>query len=355
MPRFPFQFFDNFIVRTPILPYKKFENIFSNQKINHEEQEVFADSLFREAIYLASLSLYNETKSKISEKSKISLLKYYNRASTRYTPFGLFAGVNIGKFGKEDNFPKSLLDNERLRDTKLDMHFLVSLSQHLNSIAHIKDRILYFTNNSIYIVGNKIRFVEYENKEGKRDYIISTAPLSEELRRILFFSTEGKTIDELVSKLVNEEISSVEAREFIDELIENQVLVSELEPNVAGNDFLDSIILILNRIGAYTEKNLLITIQNKIQQLDLNFGNSENMYSEIEELINNLNLEYDKKYLFQTDLYYDSKIKLSYEWKRQLKKGISFLNKITIFNRETVLEKFKEAFCKLPIFSTLQK
>ncbi len=85
MSRFPFQFFDNYIVRTPVLPYKKFETIFSSQKINHEKLEVFADGLFREAIYLDYLSLYNETKSKISEKSKISLLKYYNRASTRYT------------------------------------------------------------------------------------------------------------------------------------------------------------------------------------------------------------------------------------------------------------------------------
>ena len=319
--------------------------IFSSQKINHEKLEVFTDGLYREAIYLASLSLYNETKSKISEKSKISLLKYYNRASTRYTPFGLFAGVSLGNFDKENHFPKLFSENERLRDTKLDMHFLVELSKHLNSVPHIKNNILSFPNNSIYTIGkNKIRFVEYENKEGKRDYIISSAPLSEELEQILLASKEGKTIDELSSALTNEEISLEEAREFIDELIENQVLVSELEPNVAGNDFLDSIILILERIVANKERDLLVAIKNKIQQLDLNFGNPENMYAEIEELINNLNLEYDKKYLFQTDLYYDSKIKLSYEWKRQLKKGISFLNKITIFNRETVLEKFKEAF-----------
>ena len=78
MSRFPFQFFDNFIVRTPVLPYKKFKDIFSNQKINHEELEVFTDSLFREAIYLASLSLYNDTKNEINKKSRISLLKYYN-------------------------------------------------------------------------------------------------------------------------------------------------------------------------------------------------------------------------------------------------------------------------------------
>lgn len=344
MPRFPFQFFDNFVVRTPILQYKKFKDIFSNQKINHEELEVFTDGLYREAIYLASLSLYNETKTKINQKLKVSLLKYYNRASTRYTPFGLFAGVSLGNFDKENHFPKLFSENERLRDTKLDMHFLVELSKHLNSIPHIKNNILYFPNNSIYKIGNKIRFIEYESKEGKRDYIISSAPLSEELEQILLASKEGITIDELSSVLTNEEISLEEAREFIDELIENQVLVSELEPNVAGNDFLDSIILILERIVANKERDLLVAIKNKIQQLDLNFGNPENMYDEIEELINILNLEYDKKYLFQTDLYYDSKIKLSYEWKRQLKKGISFLNKITVFNRETVLEKFKEAF-----------
>lgn len=345
MPKFPYNFFDDFIVRLPHLSFKEFKRNFYEKCTDDENIEKYLTSIiFREAIYLASLSLFNETKTKISEKSKVSLVKYYNRASTRYTPFGLFAGVSLGKFDKEDDFPKLFSENERSRDTKLDMHFLVELSKHLNSMPHIKNNISYFPNNSIYIIGNKIRFVEYENKEGKRDYIISTASLSEELRQILYFSTEGKTIDELVSKLVNEEISSEEAREFINELIENQVLVNELEPNVAGNDFLDSIILILKRIGANEERDLLVAIKIKIQQLDLNFGNSENMYAEIEELINIFNLEYDKKYLFQTDLYYNSKIKLSYEWKRQLKKGISFLNKITIPYRETALEKFKEAF-----------
>lgn len=344
MSRFPFQFFDNYIVRTPILPYKKFQNIFSNQKINHEKLEVFTDSLFREAIYLASLSLYNETKSETSEKSKSSLLKYYNRASTRYTPFGLFAGVSSSKFENEDYFPKSFSGNNRLRDTKLDMHFLVSLSKHLISIPYIKNNILYFPNNSIYIVGNKIRFVEYENKEGKRDYIISSAPLSEELKQILQFSKEGKIIDQLASILINEEVSLEEAKEFIDELIENQVLVSELEPNVAGTDSLDSIISVLKRISANHEGESLISIKEKLQEIDLNFGNSEEMYSEIEEIIDRLNLEYEKKYLFQTDLYFDSEIKLSYQWKRQLKRGISFLNKITLPYKETALEKFKEAF-----------
>lgn len=344
MPRFPFQFFDKFVVRTPYLSFKEFKDCFSEENTNVKFENQLENRTFREAIYLASPSLHNEINDNINKKPKYSLIKYYNRASTRCTPFGLFAGVGYGNFDKENDFPLSFSEHQKFRDTKLDMHFLVSLSKFFNSLPHIKNNILYFPNNSIYIVGNRIRFVEYENKNGKRDYIISSAPLSEELEEILLASREGKTIDELSSILNNKEISSDKAREFINELIENQVLVSEIEPNVAGNDFLDSIVSILERIGADKEKDLLINIKNKIKQLDLNFGNSVNMYSEIEELINNLNIEYDKNYLFQTDLYYDSEIKLSYEWKRQLKKGISFLNKITTPYKETALEKFKEAF-----------
>jgi len=344
MPRFPFQFFDKFVVRTPYLSFKEFKDFFSEENTNVKFENQLENRTFREAIYLASPSLHNEINDNINKKSKYSLIKYYNRSSTRCTPFGLFAGVGYGNFDKENDFPLSFSEHQKFRDTKLDMHFLVSLSKFFNSLPHIKNNILYFPNNSIYIVGNRIRFVEYENKNGKRDYIISSAPLSEELEEILLASREGKTIDELSSILNNKEISSDKAREFINELIENQVLVSEIEPNVAGNDFLDSIVSILERIGADKEKDLLINIKNKIKQLDLNFGNSVNMYSEIEELINNLNIEYDKNYLFQTDLYYDSEIKLSYEWKRQLKKGISFLNKITTPYKETALEKFKEAF-----------
>lgn len=344
MPRFPFQFFDKFVVRTPYLSFKEFKDFFSEENTNVKFENQLENRTFREAIYLASPSLHNEINDNINKKSKYSLIKYYNRSSTRCTPFGLFAGVGYGNFDKENDFPLSFSEHQKFRDTKLDMHFLVSLSKFFNSLPHIKNNILYFPNNSIYIVGNRIRFVEYENKNGKRDYIISSAPLSEELEEILLASREGKTIDELSSILNNKEISSDKAREFINELIENQVLVSEIEPNVAGNDFLDSIVSILERIGADKEKDLLINIKNKIKQLDLNFGNSVNMYSEIEELINNLNIEYDKNYLFQTDLYYDSEITLSYEWKRQLKKGISFLNKITTPYKETALEKFKEAF-----------
>jgi hypothetical protein len=349
MPRFPFQFFDRFVVRSPLFSYKEFQNNLSEEgTINENLETYFKNTIFREAIYLASLSLYEEIEkfsdhSSPSEKIKNSLLKYYNRASTRCTPFGLFSGISTGSFEKETQFPV-FSENTKIRDTKLDMHFLVALSEHLLSLPHIKNNLLFFPNNSIHQLGNKIRYVEYENKDGKRDYIISSAPLSEELEQILTFSEAGKTIEQLASILVNEDISFEEAKEFIDELIENQVLISELNPTISGDDFLELIISSLNRMGAYKEKEILMVIKNKMNELDLNFGNTSKIYSEIEEYIKRLHLKYEKKYLFQTDLYFDDEINLSYQWKKELKKGISFLNKITVPYKETALEKFKKAF-----------
>lgn len=356
MSQFPYHFFDNFIVRTPISPYKEFQNLFSNKDISDEKfQKICNNEIFKEAIYLASPYLYQQLEKSINNKFSFSLkqhhklkntiLKYHNRMNTRCTPFGLFSGVALGKFSNQDTLFETYDNWKKVRDTKPDMHFLLSLSNHLISIPFIKNRILFSPNNSIYRVGNKIRYVEYENNDGKRDYIISSAPLSEELEKILNFSKEGKSINQLASIIIDEEITHQEALEYIEELIENQVLMSELEPNVAGIDFLQLIISVLDRIGAKKERDILFSVKEKIGKLDYQFGNPNSIYSEIEELIKSLNIDYEQKYLFQTDLYFENEITLSYHWKKELKKGISFLNKIThLNNKDTHLEKFKKAF-----------
>ncbi|QBA20884.1 hypothetical protein EU348_06665 [Chryseobacterium indologenes] len=73
--------------------------------------------------------------------------------------------------------------------------------------------------------------------------MISLAPLFEELQQVLNFSKEGKTILQIAEILIDKRITQEEAIEFVEELINNQVLVSELEPNVSGNDFWDTILL----------------------------------------------------------------------------------------------------------------
>jgi len=353
MSRFPYQFFDKYVVRTPSFSRKNFQQAISGKDeiTDTELKEICTDPIFQEAIYLASPNLHDElTKWIHSEKEfsqkeyqklKQALLKYYSRISTRCTPFGLFSFVHLGNFDNE----KAIDDNlNNIRDTKLDMHFLVSLAKSFEKIPKLKNQLRFFSNNSIYQIRDNIRYVEYEYNSGKRNYFISSAPFSDELQRVLEFSEEGKTITQIVKILINEEITENEAIEFVDELIENQVLVSEIEPNVSGKDFLDTLIAVLNRINAKGETEILLSIKTKLNKIDQQLGNSVLLYSEIEDLIKSFEINYEKKFLFQTDLYSVDFFTLSPNWKRKLKEGISFLNKISLLQKDTQFEKFKKAF-----------
>lgn len=362
MSHFPYQFFDKFVVRTHLFSLENFQEKVSKDEISNEDlKDIFADPVFKEAVYLASPYLHEELNKWVNsekvflpkeiEKLQQTLLKYYSRISTRCTPFGLFSGVGLGKFSNYISNQLSLEDDNlrlgtgnKIRDTKLDMHFLVSLVQHFVKVPEIRSMLSFYPNNSIYRVGNKIRYVEYEYTSGKREYIISSAPISKELQEILEFSKQGKTIDYVAGILINSEITEDEAIEFVEELIDNQVLLSELEPNVSGNDFLETTISVLHRIGAKAETKILLSIKSKLEELDERIGNPVSKYLEIEELIKSVATEYEQKYLFQTDLYNTDEFRLSNRWKKELKKAMSFLNKLTLFNKDTHLSAFKKAF-----------
>ncbi|MDQ0065157.1 lantibiotic dehydratase family protein [Chryseobacterium lathyri] len=354
MSRFPYQFFDKYVIRTPLFSLKEFLKKTNSDKITNEELRIICNSpVFQEGIYLASPYLYNKLAIWVNykeefpanefQKLKTTVLKYFSRTSTRCTPFGLFSKVGLGIFSNELKLNCNY-DHKKIRDTKLDMHYLVGLAQYFIQTPKIRNQLFFFPNNSIYKVGSNIRYIEYEYTKEKREYIISSAYLSKELQQILDFSAQGKTIDQIAEILINEEITEDEAREFVEELIDNQVLISELEPLVSGKDFLEKIISILERIKSKKEVSILKSIKKKLNDLDQNIGNSILDYTEIENLIQSFNVEFKPNHLFQTDLYSNSSVILSTFWKKELKQGISFLNRISSSKKETHLEKFKKAF-----------
>ena len=359
MPCFPYQFFDEYAVRSPLFSLKDFIEKTDRDEIPDEVlREISADPVFQEAVYLASPYLHGEilkwlnSEGKLSsrqhEKLKNTVLKYYSRMSTRCTPFGLFSGVGLGTFNTDISTSISNnqqpTTNNQIRDTKLDMHFLVALSETLAKIPEIKSQLLFYPNTSIYRVGSRIRYVEYTYAEGKREYVISLAPNSQELHQLLKFTQKGKTIAQITETLINDEITEEDAAGFIEELIENQVLVSELEPNVSGADFLDAIIAIVQRFGTGNYTDILVCIQKKLEQLDLKIGNSVSLYAEAEELMKFFNINYEQKFLFQTDVYFNNTFQLPVTWKKELKMAMTFVNRISLFNKDTVFETFKKAF-----------
>lgn len=353
MGKTTYQFFNDFVVRSPFFSIQKLKEILNTPGQDIISQ-IVSNDVFLEAVYLSSPEFYDEViKWKQSENEKQlplrlknTLLKYFIRMSSRSIPFGLFSGVDTGYFTARIQEKTFLKHSKFKRDTKPDMHFLVSLAKYLENIPQLKNKLLFYPNNSIYIVGDKIRYIEYSYQKGKREYIISSAPLSPELESILRCSQNGLTITQFCNLLVNGEITIDDVREFIDELIENQVLVSELEPNLTGNDFTNHIISVLEKNQITKELSLILEIQKGIQKLDLKTRDILPYYKNVEDLISKIPIEYEKKYLLQTDLYYEHTIELNKDWKKKLWKALKFINKITLPSKDSRLIQFRNAFYK---------
>ena len=333
-------------IRTPLLPF------------NYKE----IDPIFIEALYIASPDLYNEYLKFISgaiiepkeiNKLKISLYKYLKRATTRCTPFGLFAGVNIGELGSENKVSiNGNIENIFRRKTRLDMNVVCAIAQEVSKQEFIQPHLKYYPNNSIYQLDDFYRYVEYYYLNTKRIHKICKVDFSEYLQLVFQEAKFGKKIDELIQLLISPEISKEEATAFISELVNSQLLISELEPTVTGKEFFEVIIdslqsvnLTLQSKNIYDIINLLLDVQNQINQLDISVINDISSYKLIFEKIKGILPSITEVNLFQTDLFkYPKKSVIDIQISKSIEGAIRFLNKITPNHENNNLNDFKNKF-----------
>lgn len=348
--------FNNFIVRTPLLSLNYIYSIFSDKNTSTESiQKICSDPVINEAIFLASPDLHlsltkwlNNDLFDQKEKDHLlySITKYLLRMGSRCTPFGLFAGYNLGKF--EDQSKVILNDlNTYYGHLRLDMNYLCALAMDLAKNTEIKKQIRFYPNSSIYSSGDNLRYVEYKYINGFRNHFVVGVENTEYLEKVLRIAKKGVLIYELVNSLVDSEISEQEAEAFIEELIESQILISELEPSVTGMEFLDQIIKTLEPLKNIEDiLGFLIEIKAEIQQIcNQAIGVSVNDYMQIADKLSNLKTKYDFKYLFQTDLVVSCKENVLHkDIPEEIIKGIEILNRLTPTWSNSNLSKFKDAF-----------
>jgi len=332
--------FPKFVLRTPLFPFSFYKKLTQNAELEEEElKEVCADAIVKEAIFLASPSLYQEfekwlkgeMKEKVaSERMMYAVLKYISRMSSRCTPFGLFAGTAVGTFS--DSTDIKLLDKTKNeRHTRLDMNYLVALSQDIVKDKTIRDQLLFYPNTSMYKAGNQLRYVEYTYVNSRRVHHIVAVENSEYLQKVLAKARKGSLLSDVAAVLVDDEITYEEAAGFIDQLVESQLLISELEPSVSGPEFLDQIVPVLKKVSG-TEEILaaLETTKLTLSDIDENIGNSASEYIALSESLKKLETGFELKYMFQTDMTISTERNtISYETSRKVKKAMSLLNKMT--------------------------
>ncbi len=349
----PYQIFNNYCLRTPSFPFVFYKKLTENSEISKEKlKTVFENPLFKEAIYLASPELYVQlnkwalgklTDLKKVERLQTALLKYATRISTRCTPFGLFSTCILGHFAKETAI--QLPENGAYqKTTRFDMLFLSTLFDEISNETALKKQLLFYPNTSIYTIGNQYRYTEYILTNNKRSYTLEAIEVSEYLEKILNTATQGTTIKNLALSIVDTDVLIEDAIPFIEALIDNQFLVTELAPTITGKD---SLAAVINMLSKY--KNTAKTIaelnvyQNSLQQIDTGSKNHRQTFKNIAKTTPIIN----EKFLFQTDFYASPKNNtISKSHLKTVKKGMYLLNKMTTKYENSNLISFKNSFTK---------
>jgi len=351
----PYQVFPNYVLRSPIYSLSQYIKNTTEEEISEEVMvKICTSPIFKEAVFLATPSLYEEIEKwlQIENKNDIefiklknSILKYFSRMSSRCTPFGLFSGCSVGTLSEKTLFEK----NKKIknsRKTTLDMNYILSLSVDLAKIPKIKKQLLFYPNSSIYRIGNQYRYVEYYYSDNKREHCISAVEYNEYLELIVLNSENGIILNDLIEILVKEGILVKQAEDFINDLVSNQFLISELEPSVSGEDLFSQLFFCLKKLnGIDNILNIIKNIENSLLQLDKAIINEPKRYYDLIDDFEKLGTDFDFKYLFQTDLNVClNKNTINDSLILDIKKGIDFFNRITPNYENKNLLEFKEKF-----------
>jgi hypothetical protein len=231
------------------------------------------------------------------------------------------------------------------------MNYICVLTQQIEKDRNIRSQLTYYPNTSIYKAGNDLRYVEYVYRGTRRFNRITSVEQTDYLEKILVMAENGALFSALASSLVNEdeEISTEDATEYVHELIDAQLLVSNLEPAVTNTDPLAALTAKLNRLENIDKNyiSILELINSQLAEIDSQpVGNTNNIYPAIIKDIQSTNIQSEIKYLFQTDLFKPVKCAtVSRHIMTDIHKTLDFLNKINQYGNLS-LSKFKENFIK---------
>ncbi len=317
---------------------------------------LLSDPIFLESLYIASPVVYDECikwkngdiNAKKVDRLTATLTKYYLRSSSRCTPFGLFSGCSFLEW--KNNAAPIILDENVDRHIRLDMHYLCMLAQKIATAPGITELLTYYVNNSAYKIGDELRYVEYLFVDGFKKYQITAVQQSEYLTKITEAAKNGKKINELITLIVDEDINEEEAKAFVYDLIDAQVITSELEPRLTGNGLLDQIITTLEKIAKQQPDvenilRVLLTVQQKLQAIASLKSDHVTAYRDIITLLNEVEPVADESKIFQLDS--TKKIttgSVDVNIHDQLQDALTILNKLSTPYKNKNLASFSRDF-----------
>jgi thiopeptide-type bacteriocin biosynthesis protein len=226
-----------FVLRTPLLPFEDFHRSVDAAGVHALAQRPEV----ADALSVASPALVDALASQRAPGAVPKLSAYLTRAATRCTPFGLFAGCTVGSLGGSTRLELCEITRYR-RHTRLDNDYLFAVVMALEADPTLRPALRWHPNSSLYRAGGRWRYAEARVDGTLRSYHLVAVDDSDALATVLPSARRGATVHELASSLVDEDIDLAEAADFIGELIDAQLLVSDLQLQVTGPEPLDALI-----------------------------------------------------------------------------------------------------------------
>lgn len=362
--KFDFAAAEFFVMRAPLLPFGEFlhwggdaQASLANTpaarraRLRERLRTLVAQPAIREALFIASPDLdahlehwLAEPESKRGARVEGALVRYFARLCGRATPFGLFAATSLGKVGARTQL--TVAEPARCqRHTRLDMDYLFALTHALAREAAARRGLTYRPNSSLYITADRVRYVEARVQDRVRSHHLVAVTNSDCIAATLRRAAGGATIAELAEGLIDDEITFDDAAQFIEQLIDHQLLVAELDLPLTGAEPIHLLIAQLQGLAAPSAA-ILAQTRDELAAIDkMGLGAAPDAYRQVAQRLESLPTKVELPRLFQVDMVRPAyEASLSSHVIEEINKGVEVLWRIFARPVETELHHFRAAF-----------
>ena len=373
-----------FVLRTPLLPFDDLVRWSSHlpsagpardghvpavarevwaediQVLRSRLKDVIARPEILQALFVASPSLESaienwqrDPDSKKGLQAERALVRYLARMAARSTPFGLFSGCSVGVVNNTDI--STDLELQPLREyrshSRLDFDFLFALTRRLRLDPTIVQGLRFWPNSSLHGIGNSFHYIESRMKGSRRSHHITRVDRDQFLDAVLLRAQTGATVTDL-SEVISRvpggtEFSDEEVRAYLQQLIDSEVLISNLSPLLTGGAPIDDIISQVQSLSSKSPAlETLIWMRDRMLVLDREgLGVAPAEYRALAKRLEELSPEFDIAHLYQVDLikkFESGRIGRSVI--SELKNGVNVLCRLCDLREPEALRQFRDSF-----------
>ena len=279
-----------FVLRTPLLPVATFADWSAGtaaldgpqdarDQLRESLTKLLAVPHVADALRVASSALtdrldgWTDRKaSRRKQRVERTLVQYLARMCDRCTPFGLFAGVSVGEIGNETRLRLAARGRYRRRSA-LDLAQLFKLVTRLVADESVRKYVRYRPNDTLAAVPGGYQYIEASGHGDQTRHEIAFLETDEALAVAVEGASGIPTLADLRTALTagisDPEVQDSDIAEYLDDLIEAQVIQPDLIPAVAGDDPLDQVVASLEGCALLAEQARRVRrLRTELDRLD---------------------------------------------------------------------------------------